>query len=149
MAVEAQTITVDRIDELTAFLPLFEAEAREYVTGCGGGEAEADGTWIIAYPIYADDVVRFFWLAGQPWWSDVEYAPAKAAELLGDDTFIEQASLAEIKSMLTYCVRGERFGDGHWAAMLESGRISALLRRLVVLRQSLDEREANRPRLDK
>jgi hypothetical protein len=37
--------------------------------------------------------------------------------------------------MLTYCVRGERFSDGHWAAMLESGRIVALLKRLRALRQ--------------
>jgi hypothetical protein len=40
--------------------------------------------------------------------------------------------------MLTYCVRGERFCDGHWAAMLESGRVVAILRRLRVLCGSLD-----------
>jgi hypothetical protein len=43
--------------------------------------------------------------------------------------------LDEIKSMLTYCVRGERFYDGHWEDTLKSGRITALLRRLAVLRQ--------------
>ena len=51
--------------------------------------------------------------------------------------FIQRATLAEIKTMLTYCVRGERFGDGHWAAMLESGKIVALLNRLRVLRDEV------------
>ena len=53
--------------------------------------------------------------------------------MLQDDAIIQRATLAEIVTMLTYCVRGERFGDGHWAAMLESGRIVALLKRLRAL----------------
>jgi hypothetical protein len=39
--------------------------------------------------------------------------------------------------MLTYCVRGERFGDGHWAAMLETGKIVAILQRLRMLREEM------------
>jgi hypothetical protein len=36
--------------------------------------------------------------------------------------------------MLTFCVRGERFCDGHWAEMVKAGRIGAILRRLEQLR---------------
>ena len=54
--------------------------------------------------------------------------------MLQDDAFVRRATLAEIKTMLTYCVRGERFSDGHWAAVLKSGRIVAILKRLRVLR---------------
>ena len=36
--------------------------------------------------------------------------------------------------MLTYCVRGERFSDGHWEAMVESGVIRSILERLQELR---------------
>jgi hypothetical protein len=57
--------------------------------------------------------------------------------MLQDDALIQRATLAEVKTMLTYCVRGERFSDGHWAAMLESGRIVALLKRLHVLRKEM------------
>jgi broad-specificity NMP kinase len=57
--------------------------------------------------------------------------------MLSDDDLIATASLDQIKTMLTYCVRGERFVDGHWAHMLESGRIVALLRRLAELREEL------------
>jgi hypothetical protein len=36
--------------------------------------------------------------------------------------------------MLTYCVRGERFSDGHWGAMIEAGYVRRLLERLAELR---------------
>jgi hypothetical protein len=58
--------------------------------------------------------------------------------LLADEALIRRASLAEVKTMLTYCVRGERFGDGHWAAMLESGKVVALLKRLRALRDEIE-----------
>jgi len=43
---------------------------------------------------------------------------------------INNASIENIRTMLTCCVRGERFCAGHWASALESGQIVALLRRL-------------------
>jgi hypothetical protein len=39
--------------------------------------------------------------------------------------------------MLTYCVRGERFGGGHWEEMLVSGVVVKLLRRLEQLRETV------------
>jgi hypothetical protein len=39
-----------------------------------------------------------------------------------------------LKTLLTYCARGERFGDGHWVQLFEHGRIVVLLRRLRELR---------------
>jgi hypothetical protein len=57
--------------------------------------------------------------------------------MLEDDACVARATLVEVKTMLTYCVRGERFGDGFWAAMLEQRRVAALLRRLAVLRDSV------------
>jgi hypothetical protein len=44
--------------------------------------------------------------------------------------------LAEIKALLTYWVRGERFCDDLWAKLLEEERIVALLQRLRVLQIS-------------
>jgi hypothetical protein len=32
--------------------------------------------------------------------------------------------------MLTFCVRGERFSDGHWEEMIEKGYIRRILERL-------------------
>jgi hypothetical protein len=130
-------ISPERMDELLRFLPLFENPDRVYVREWGGGEVTHDGSIQVPYPIYCDDVYEFFALAGRTHWADFEYRPREAGAMLSDDEFIATASLDEIRTMLTYCVRGERFGDGHWAHMLETGRILALLRRLAALRDEI------------
>jgi ADP-ribosylglycohydrolase len=127
--------TPDQIDELLRFLPLFEAPDRAFVERWAGGEKTQSGAVTTSYPIYPEDVLHFYRLAGQPCWSDYGYQPREAARMLEDEALIQRATLAQVKTMLTYCVRGERFGDGHWAAMLESGRIVALLKRLRALRE--------------
>ena len=127
-------INRDRIDELLQFLPGFERAGRSFVRSWGGGEELPEGGLTVPFPIYEDDVVAFFWLAGQPWWADYEYEPRRAHKMLQDDAFIESCSLGDLRTMLTLCVRGERFCDGFWAHVLETGRVLALLRRLAVLR---------------
>ena len=131
------TVTTEKMDELLRFLPLFEDPDRAYVKGWGGGEPTGDGAFTVPYPIYCDDVLQFYTLAGQGPWCDYAYKPREAYAMLSDDAFIASASIDQIRTMLTYCVRGERFGDGHWAHMLESGRIVALLRRLAALRNEI------------
>lgn len=121
------------IDALLRFLPLFEVPGRTFVKTVHGGLRD-DGLLVGPYPEYEDDVLEFYMLAGQPCWSDFDYKPREAARMLADEEFISQCSLEDIKTMLTYCVRGERFSDGHWAIMLTSGRVVALLNRLNALR---------------
>ena len=58
--------------------------------------------------------------------------------MLEDEAHIQSATLAEVKTMLTYCVRWERFSDGQRAAMLASGKLVALLERLRVLREQIE-----------
>ena len=133
-----EPITVERIDELLAFLPGFEDPDREYIERWTGGKTAA-GDLIWPHPVYAPDVVAFFRLAGQSCWCDYGYQPAEAGAMLADDDLIRSASLEQVKTMLTFCVRGERFSDGHWGAMLREGRIVLLLRRLALLREQLAE----------
>lgn len=133
---ETNQHTLVKIDELLRFLPLFEEPGRSFILQWAGGKTTANGAITIPYPIYAKDVGEFFHLAGDPFWCDYAYGPAEAGKLLQDDAFITQATLDEIKTLLTYCVRGERFCDGHWGAVLRSGRITAILRRLAVLKAS-------------
>jgi hypothetical protein len=47
-----------------------------------------------------------------------------------DDMSLKAADLSQIKTMLTYCVRGERFSEGFWGEMIERGYILRLLERL-------------------
>jgi hypothetical protein len=53
--------------------------------------------------------------------------------MIRDADITKNSSLDQVKTMLTYCVRGERFCDGHWGEMIESGIIRNLLERLKEL----------------
>lgn len=118
---------VEKIDQLLQFLPGFEVPDRQYVA-----------EWKQYYPVYVADVTQFFRLAGNPWWMDTNYKINEAGEMLADDAVVQAADLAQIKTMLTFVVRGERFADGHWEGLLKDGRVQALLRRLQTLRQEMN-----------
>lgn len=90
-------------------------------------------------PVYPDDVEAFYRWAKDPVWMDTDYDPAEASRLIADDDYIAAASVAELRPLMTFCVRGERFHDGHWASMLEHGRVQAILRRLALLKEQMDE----------
>ncbi|MCB8942184.1 MAG: hypothetical protein H6658_00265 [Ardenticatenaceae bacterium] len=115
-------ITPEKINQLLAFLPAFEQPDRDFLAG-----------WRGLHPQYAADVTAFFNLASDAVWMDYQYQPAEAGKLVADDAFIAQADLPAIKTMLTYCVRGERFSTGFWGELLANGRIQAILRRLQTL----------------
>lgn len=134
----APLITRERAEELLRFLPRFEVPGRAYVEKWSGGEETASGAITFAYPEYHKDVLEFFALAGRHWWTDYEYDSHQAREMLDDDDVIRNCTLDELRTMLTYCVRGERFCDGHWQNILQSGRVVALLQRLAILKEALD-----------
>ena len=121
-------ITPDKIEGLLAFLPAFEVPNRTFLEG-----------WQGLAPVYPQDVSDFYQLASEGCWMDYAYEPAEAGRLIGNDDYITQANLQQLKTLITFCVRGERFSDGHWAAMLEHGRIQAILRRLQVLHATMNE----------
>jgi hypothetical protein len=125
------SITPKKIDELLHFLPLFDQPGRKFV------ERWQSSPGNFAYPVYPADVQEFFRLASQPCWCDRQYDPEAASKMLADPLQVDSASLNQVKSMLTYCVRGERFGDGFWEQVLEQGQIIELLRRLAVLKGEL------------
>ncbi|MCP5094592.1 MAG: hypothetical protein GY943_03455 [Chloroflexi bacterium] len=118
-------ITAAQIDQLLSFLPAFKQPNRSFLLG-----------WQGLAPTYPKDVVAFYKAASANHWMDFNYQPATAGKMVQDDVFIAQATLDEIKTMLTFCVRGERFSDGHWATMLENGRIQAILHRLQFFKNS-------------
>ncbi|HEY9526567.1 MAG TPA: DUF6508 domain-containing protein [Anaerolineales bacterium] len=117
------------IEELTAYLPRLYAEGFTPVLHWNESEKRQDGSFSMPYPDYHPLVHEFFRLGGGPW-IDYEYNPEKAYQMLKDEQAIRTASLSQIKSMLTYCVRGERFSDGHWEEMIEKGYIRRILERL-------------------
>jgi hypothetical protein len=128
--------TTREIDELLAFLPRLAADGFVPVREWGGGEKDAKGVYVMPWPRYDAIVDRFFEAAGQDCWMDCDYVPQEAGRMLEDHAAVLRASINEIKTMLTYCVRGERFCDGHWGAMIEGGHVRRLLERLTELRDA-------------
>jgi hypothetical protein len=90
-------------------------------------------------------VTEFFGRLSADGWLDHEYNPESAWRMLKSEGQVEQASLEQVKSMLTFCVRGERFSDGHWADMIEAGHIHRLLTRLQYLNKKTGLEETGFP----
>ena len=129
-----QSPTPQDIDELVAFLSRLTADGFVPIREWGGGEKRADGAYVMPWPRYEAVVTELFEAAGQDCWMDFDYLPQDAGRMLEDPALVRRASIDEIKTMLTYCVRGERFCDGHWGAMIEQGHVRRLLGRLTELR---------------
>ena len=127
--------TLQDIEELTAYLPRLYAEGFSPVIRWEGGK-QANGSFTLPYPKYDPLVEEFYRLGGGPW-IDVQYKPEEAWQMLKDENLIKTASLAQIKTMLTFCVRGERFSDGHWGEMIEKGYIRRILERLNEIKQGM------------
>ncbi len=129
-----ERITRADIDALLAYLPVFERPGWEPVRQWRGGADE------FPYPQYAPEVDEFFTLTAQPRWSDYHYDPQSAEAVLEDDAAVRAAGLGQVRTLLTYCTRGERFSDGFWGEMVRTGRVAALLRRLQELRDTVPDR---------
>jgi len=97
----------------------------------GGGEWQEDDRIVFPFSNYNQLVEEFFGLASSECWADYEYQPEEAGRMLRDENLVKRASLSQIRMMLTFCVRGERFSTGHWAAMIEKGYIRQLFERLI------------------
>jgi uncharacterized protein DUF6508 len=131
-----QPPTLQEIERLTAFLPRLYSDGFVPVESWGGGK-QKDGSISLPYPNYNPVVEEFFRLVSGDGWLDPGYDPERAYQMLKDENTIKNASLSQIKSMLTFCVRGERFSDGHWAQMIEEGYIRRLLERLNEIKSEM------------
>lgn len=131
--------SLTEIDQLTAYLPILYADGYKPVKVWHGGVKDKDGMMHVPYPEYHEAVIEFFRLVSTDSWLDYQYIPQDAGEVLENEEAVASASLVEIKTLLTYCVRGERFCDGHWAAMIEDSNIRQILERLIELRKQMGE----------
>jgi hypothetical protein len=125
--------TEAEFDELLAFLNELYREGFEAVGDWGQLPGSEAGAVVMPAPRYHQQVVDFVDAASRDIWTDYEYSPLDAWQMLQDPERVAHASLEQVKSMLTYCVRGERFSDGHWARMIEGGYVRRLLERLAKL----------------
>lgn len=121
--------TFEEIEILTSYLPRLYAEGFSPVKSWDGGKMR-DGSMTLPYPNYHPLVHEFFRHVASDGWLDYEYNPEQAYQMLRDENTVKIASLEQIQTILTFCIRGERFSDGHWGEMIEKGYIRQLLERL-------------------
>lgn len=121
--------TLQEIEELISFLPKLYAEGFVPMKWEGGERSEVG---IVTLPNleYDDTVSEFIRVASRECWCDYNYDPEEARKMLDDHDFINSATLGQVKTMLTYCIRGERFCDGFIGRMIEEGYIHRLLQRI-------------------
>ena len=128
-------VTRADIERLLEFAPRLRAlaQARDSLgTLRGGGRLRSgaiEGFWVE----YPPEVADFFEAAGRDPWNDYGYSPKAAGKMIAEPGRIANASLDEVRTMLTWCTRGERFCDGHWAAVIGDGKVLGLLDRLQAL----------------
>ena len=119
--------TKNDIKELTDFLQLIYNDAiKLYKTDPNGDMLSG------SYYIYHPSVNTFFELASQQHWQDYEYVDNFSDQIIKRGE-IEKASIYKIKTILTWCVRKERFQEGHWISVIEEDVIKRILHQLTAL----------------
>lgn len=79
-------------------------------------------------PTYRHDVKELFQVLQQTDFYDVNYSSKVVLfKNIEDYDFIKQASLEDLKTLLTCCLKGEYFGIGFFGKMLKSGYIRSIL----------------------
>lgn len=125
--------TQSEMDELIEFLPKFSAEGFQAVKVPGNATLRKN---VITFsePEYDPLICEFFQTASQEVWCDPDYLSSGAGDMLRNAESLKTASISEIQSMLTFCVRGERFSTGHWESILDGDKVRKILLRLQEIR---------------
>jgi len=123
-------ITVQGIEKVLAFLPLFERSDTTLY------EVRTDLSLFDPY-VYSKEVGEFIEILDSeefvtPFdWSNWQNEAAKFVE---QPKLLESAELTILQKLLTTHIRKERFHSGHLAAMIDNGHILAILQRLKQIR---------------
>lgn len=138
MATQRQPDAGD-IRELVAFLPRLYGDEKPTPARWHESQKREDGSRSFPWPEYNDDVRAFIDLVWQQGcWHDDAYDMQEASRLFEEEPAVRNATIAEIQTMLTFILRGERFCDGFWEGMIENGHVRRVLERLAEIeRQGL------------
>jgi O-acetyl-ADP-ribose deacetylase len=129
------TITQEGIRQVLEFLPIFEegfeGELYEWVTF-----EKQNGVTQMPYVDYSPEITRFRSALGSAgfihpydWMAWQE----EASRYLNEPDLLKTANLETLRKLFTLHVRRDRFVEGHFAEMIDTGHIRALLHRLKEL----------------
>jgi len=133
-------ISIQSIDKVLRFLPIFEQSGYEFFKWGDGSFYFEDGSNVFPAPIYSADVdefvetlyeegfiICFDWIK----WQD------EAEQLFLDPNALKTAGVETLQKLLTTHIRKDRFCEGHLAGMLSEHHITAILRRLSEIRDEM------------
>lgn len=126
---ESPLPTPAQVDELLAYL----AQLYPHGVAIEPSEVRPGSEW----PVYFEVVKAFYAELASDCWTDFNYSIEASHQRVRDPAYIARANFKQLRSLLTYCNRGERFCDGHWGAMIKQGNVRNLLERLAQLRAEL------------
>ncbi len=136
-------MTVQSLDRVLAFLPLFEnqdSNLYDVATDLSVSDPYIYTNKVDEFIkiLYSEEFVTSFnWSA----WQD------EAAKIVEQPKLLESAELSTLQKLLTTHVRKERFCSGHLAAMIDNGHILAILKRLKQIRLDMKSSEQVNPNL--
>jgi uncharacterized protein DUF6508 len=111
-----------------AFLPVFEQP--------GFSPGQWEGEYFSAFYSYYPEVLRFLETldsAGVIYGFDWPAWQREAERYMREPSVLARARLPTLRKLLTLHARKDRFCEGHFAAVLESGHIIAILKRVETL----------------
>lgn len=140
MSEKQEPITIDNINKVLRFLPVFEKEDYEFgqytLTEFESGSSPFPfydyRQTVIEFEqtLYEEGfIIDFDW----PKWQD------EAKRLHCDREALEKADLETLQKLLTTHTRKDRFCEGHLAAMLREGHVAAILNRLKEIREEMTD----------
>ena len=135
---DRRAINREDLEELIALIP----EMESYHGSWGEHDITSEGNTVFMGPYKFSDITRrvhssingsgliypFGWIDWQE----------EAERICSDPELIEQTDLLTVRKLLTLHTRKERFCEGHFAAMCESGVMLLILKRLKELYESGD-----------
>lgn len=126
-------ITVASLDRVLAYRPVFERQSNDLY------EVRLDLSMFDPY-VYAPEVDEFIQLLyRENLVTDFNWTAwtREAEQFMSDSQRLESADLETIQKLLTTHVRAERFSSGHFAKMIQTGHILAILNRLAGIRSQM------------
>lgn len=131
--------TTEEFDELIAFLRRFYFVGYQPVEVWKGGEKIEGNVDFMRWPIYEPGVLEFMEVLSKDCWVDDSFHLFEIGEQIKDEQFVlNEATLKQVKQMLTYCVQGEKFvSHGHMGRMIKDGHVARLLQRLREIKKDL------------
>ena len=127
------------VESVLSFREALEHRAKAPIKEWDGGRDPNSGVLTLPYPKYHADILDFFTALSvllSLWIPDATDYLDISEKFRVDHNAVAVARPDEVKALLTFVLRGEKYCDGFWGTQLSSGSVIALLERLEELYQS-------------